>query len=231
LFGYGVEGGTFNDAVVAPTTLWLGATTLLNSAPGAQGFDTVDNTWTSSKTTTDIKDAIEGGTGSTDIGSWIDDFLTYDTENYAATWNPSGNTIYAGVGQLWVYAKATGTNPQLYAKLEFSLDAGVTWVHLADGWHIWPEGYEEDTYQLINIEMALRAMRLTPNANSRIRVQLANWSLFEPGWVDAKKPIRITPSMGSFTVTVARGGATPSRVVLPIHDLGTYPNLRDSLHE
>ena len=231
LFEYGSEDATFNDTAVGPTTLWLGAGTLATSAPGAQSEDSVSNTWSSAKTTTDLKNAVEGGTSSTDIGAWIDDYLTYDTENYTATWNPSGNTIYAGVGQLWVYAKATGTNPQLYAKLEFSLDGGVTWVHLADGWHIWPEDYEEDTYQLINIEMALRAMRLTPNANSRIRVQLANWSPFEPGWVDTKKPIRITPSMGSFTVTVARGGSTPSRVVLPIHSLGTYPNLRPSLHE
>lgn len=205
----------------ASTTVWLGVNNLLTSA-GADGSHVVTQTWSTATTGSDVKTWIEAGNSASDLDTYISGRLTEDTEDFTVAWIGANSGVYAGQAELKLYAEASAPGAHLYCVLQHTQDNGVTWVDVADTWHIWPDNYTAGTIELLNLKFNLRSMYLVGGAtNYHLRLRFRNYPRYTLDWVGSEVPVRFVPSYDDFTYTIYRGSTYPSRLGLPLHDLST----------
>lgn len=219
LYLFGDESHDGAEQQAQTTTVYLGSASLVTSA-GTTATDTLDNDWSTATTAADVQAWIEAGNSTSDLDSYISGRITLDALAYSLNWLNASESTYAGIATLKLWASSDTAGAQLYAKIQYSPDAGSTWLDVADTQHIWADDYVPGTIEELDLAFNLRTMHLAGGAGSakQIRLVIANYAPYELEWVDSSEPLRFTPDFTSgVNISIYRGADSPSRLILPLH--------------
>lgn len=228
LITFGKEGLVASEtSLCVPLPVYMGQSTAVLTPPsGADWTTTITNTWTTATTATDASAAIAAATTSgSDVGTWYDGRLTHDTTNFQINWLQTYEGIYFGVARGKFTASASQPGAQLHARIQHSIDSGVTWVEVSNTWYVFAEDYTAGDIVTMDLDFDLRGMFLDGAAGGTrlVRIQFANYGKWDLGWVDGKIPVTIHPCYDDNTVTLYHGETYLSRVVLPMHQAAISP--------